>query len=390
MSKKSKNNSLPQISTHMIVKNEIENLPLLIEDLRQFSDEIIVVDTGSDDGTLEWLKENSDSVLKYYEFEWINNFSAARNFALSKVTKDWVFWCDADDRISEELIKIINNLKPTLNKNDFNVYTMSYQYTPTFVHHRNRLFKMTNTLRWECVCHECLICDDMCVCLFPENCKIIHQREHGKTERNIEIFDKYIAAGNTLNTRETFCFAHEINSLWDRKKEAEDYVMGAFFKEDAWNVLCWEAFVDVMSPTWIESPEKGQIGIAILNRYEELHGQLRGDVYYVRACLYDNIGDRVNSLKDCYNAINTVKVGIETYNENKYYSKILPAMSIYNSVTDEFTRGRMAEILKLYRDDLQAYNFLVENNLIEPTEEEKESMAVLNSIISSLQNCSTE
>ena len=53
------------ISTCIIVKNEIKNIPGLVEDLRQFSDEIIIVDTGSDDGTAEWLQEHQDEVLKY-------------------------------------------------------------------------------------------------------------------------------------------------------------------------------------------------------------------------------------------------------------------------------------------------------------------------------------
>lgn len=367
MSKNHKKTKTPEISTHLIVKNEMENLPLLIEDLKQFSDEIIVVDTGSTDGTLEWLNENKNEVLKVYEFEWINNFSAARNFALSKVTKSWVFWCDADDRISIELINLLNEIKPNLNNSEFNAYAMIYQYTPTFTQHRHRLFKMSDKPEWQCVCHECIGCKDMKSVILPDECKVIHQREHGKTDRNIEIFDKYIAAGNELTSREMLCFAHEINFAPGRKKEAEEYALKALFMDDVWDVLGWESLVDVLGSSWTLEKEKAHVGIAIIDRFEALHGRLRGDVYYLRACLHDNVGEYNESLKDCYNAINTVMVGLETYNENIHFSKILPAMSIYNTVTDDFTRNRMVEILKLYQDIEFVRNFLVEKGVIKET-----------------------
>ena len=118
------------ISTCIIVKNEVNNLPLLIEDLRQFSDEIIIVDTGSDDGTYEWLIEHQDAVLKVDYFKWVKNFSAARNYSFSKATMDWIFWCDADDRISEGLINVMNSLKQNeLDTTDLNAYYFNYYFS---------------------------------------------------------------------------------------------------------------------------------------------------------------------------------------------------------------------------------------------------------------------
>ena len=99
------------ISACLIIKNEIDNIKGLVADLRKFCDEIAITDTGSTDGTLEWLNENSDDVLKVYHFDWVEDFSAARNESFTHATKEWIFWCDADDRLPEEFINEINRIK---------------------------------------------------------------------------------------------------------------------------------------------------------------------------------------------------------------------------------------------------------------------------------------
>ncbi len=83
-----------KISAFWIVKNEEENLPRSIESLKDGVDELIVVDTGSTDRTVEIAKEYGARV-EY--FEWIKDFSAARNYALSFVTGDIILWMDADE-----------------------------------------------------------------------------------------------------------------------------------------------------------------------------------------------------------------------------------------------------------------------------------------------------
>ncbi len=84
------------ISLCMIVKNEIKYIEDCLKCAQPYFDEIVVVDTGSTDGTLEVLEKFD---CKIYHFEWCNDFAKARNFAISKATNDWCFTLDADEHI---------------------------------------------------------------------------------------------------------------------------------------------------------------------------------------------------------------------------------------------------------------------------------------------------
>ena len=92
----------------MIVKNESANLAEALDGFSSFADEIIVVDTGSSDNTKEIAARFTSRV---YDFEWIDDFSAARNFAMSKAGKSYQLWLDADDRITPENGRRIQALK---------------------------------------------------------------------------------------------------------------------------------------------------------------------------------------------------------------------------------------------------------------------------------------
>ncbi|MEN6438427.1 MAG: glycosyltransferase [Syntrophobacter sp.] len=100
--------SPPIISVCMIVKNESENMADALACFTSFADEIVVVDTGSVDGTRDIAAKFTPHV---YDFEWIDDFSAARNFAMSKATGKYQIWLDADDRITPENQGYINQLK---------------------------------------------------------------------------------------------------------------------------------------------------------------------------------------------------------------------------------------------------------------------------------------
>jgi len=92
----------------MIVKNEEKNLAECLKCIRDVVDEIIVVDTGSTDNTVEIAKRLGAQV---YHFEWCNDFSAARNESLKYATCDYIMWLDADDRIEKEDVEKLAELK---------------------------------------------------------------------------------------------------------------------------------------------------------------------------------------------------------------------------------------------------------------------------------------
>ena len=100
------------ISLCMIVKNEEDTLARCLDSVRGVVDEIVIVDTGSTDRTKEVAGTYTD---KIFDFVWIDDFSAARNYSYSQATMDYILWLDADDvLLPEDRVKFLN-LKETLN-----------------------------------------------------------------------------------------------------------------------------------------------------------------------------------------------------------------------------------------------------------------------------------
>lgn len=90
-----------KISACVIVKNEEKNLPRWLAQMSELADEMIVVDTGSEDRTVELAVAAGARV---FHFSWCNDFSAAKNYALDQATGDWVFFLDADEYFAEETV----------------------------------------------------------------------------------------------------------------------------------------------------------------------------------------------------------------------------------------------------------------------------------------------
>lgn len=93
-----------RISACVIVKNEAGNLPVWLECMSRAADEMIVVDTGSTDNTVELAEAAGARVFHY---EWRSDFAAAKNFAIEQAKGDWIFFLDADEYFSEATLKII-------------------------------------------------------------------------------------------------------------------------------------------------------------------------------------------------------------------------------------------------------------------------------------------
>ena len=89
----------PLISLCMIVKNEEKNLPRCLDSVKGVVDEMIIVDTGSSDKTKEIALSYG---AKVYDFEWINDFAAARNYGIDRANGQWIFVIDADEELDSE------------------------------------------------------------------------------------------------------------------------------------------------------------------------------------------------------------------------------------------------------------------------------------------------
>ncbi|MFQ5675225.1 MAG: tetratricopeptide repeat protein [bacterium] len=87
------------LATCLIVKNEEKYLANCLRSVRAISDEIVVVDTGSDDKTVEIAEEYGARV---YHFKWQKDFAAARNFANKQAASDWILQLDADEELFPE------------------------------------------------------------------------------------------------------------------------------------------------------------------------------------------------------------------------------------------------------------------------------------------------
>lgn len=98
------------ISLCMIVKNEENNLKKCLSSISNYVDEIIIIDTGSNDKTKEVAKEFTD---KIFDYNWDNDFAKARNFSISKAKNDWILVLDADEVVIDfdvaNVLDFINN-----------------------------------------------------------------------------------------------------------------------------------------------------------------------------------------------------------------------------------------------------------------------------------------
>ena len=121
----------------MIVKNEEKYLRECLTNVKDLVENIIIVDTGSTDNTIKIAEEFN---AKIYNYTWINDFSAARNFSISKATSKWLLILDADEILDleskDKLINFINNtnkdgchflVKNYMNEN-LDDYTLHYAF----------------------------------------------------------------------------------------------------------------------------------------------------------------------------------------------------------------------------------------------------------------------
>lgn len=202
---------MASISLCMIVRNEEKVLGRCLSCVRGFADEIIIVDTGSTDRTKEIAFSFTDKV---YDFKWKDDFAAARNFAFSRGTGDYLFWLDADDVIRQEEWRKLMDLKRRLDMERPDVVMMKYAVgydgdgAPSFFFYRERLLRRCGKAVWKGRIHEAVEPFGKVV---REDIMIEHRKVGtGDPDRNLRIFEQMLRENGKLSPRDQYYYGKEL------------------------------------------------------------------------------------------------------------------------------------------------------------------------------------
>ena len=198
------------VSVSMIVKNEEQVLARCLDCLKDFADEIVIVDTGSEDSTREIARKYTDRV---YDFEWKDDFSAARNYAFGLCSMDYIYSADADEVIDKvninKIISLKSSLDPSVEIVQF-VYVNQLEFNTTYnfdKEPRPKLYKRCRSFTFEGRVHEAVRMDPL---VFDSDIEVIHKPMSLHSGRDFSIFLKSIAMDGGLSKRLRSMYLREL------------------------------------------------------------------------------------------------------------------------------------------------------------------------------------
>lgn len=198
------------ISLCMIVKNEEQVLARCLDSLHDLMDEIIIVDTGSTDATVEIASHYTDQI---YHLPWTHDFSAARNFAFSKASMDYIYTADADEILDAKnwhrFLHLKQLLLPEIEIVQMEYVTVSEFNTVMNFHkeYRPKLFRRLRTFEWIDPIHETVRLDPV---VFDSDIEILHKPVSLHSSRDFESFLRIHRNGQALSLKLLDMYAKEL------------------------------------------------------------------------------------------------------------------------------------------------------------------------------------
>lgn len=191
------------LSVCMIVKNGEEFLPKTLAPLVAGADEVILVDTGSTDNTVQIARELGAKVV---EFPWINDFSAARNESIRHAQGKWILWVDADEFIKKEDIDKIRNILlvlPSIKSMSLRINECSAVDTESIqgFYYRDKVFINEPGVKFERPINEQLVIPENVegevmllneVSIYHWGGSLSHDKIEEKTHQRIEMYKQFI------------------------------------------------------------------------------------------------------------------------------------------------------------------------------------------------------
>jgi len=301
----------------MIVKNEEKNIEKALSWAKGFAFEQIVVDTGSTDRTVELAEKLG---AKVYHFEWINDFSAAKNYAMDKATGDWIAILDADEYMPNEdvieLMEILDKVHsdPASAKQYDTIVNSWVQLNDDkdiiAVLTNQRIFRNSPELRYEGKIHEAIHIKNKYI--NAENLRIMHTgyalstfNETDKRERNIKMLRDELVR-NPENPDMMIYLADSIKAAGteESRVEAEKLFLKALEYGTKANPEIKRLAYDFLLRRFFGNPGKKEDSLRLCNMaIKDLPDYI--DYYYYRAALNNqksNYEAAFEDLEICENA----------------------------------------------------------------------------------------
>lgn len=198
------------ISACLIVKNEARVLERCLKSIQPIVDEIIIVDTGSTDETKEIASRYTNQI---YDFEWVDDFSKARNYSFSKATMDYIYVADADEIIDDENQEKFLQLKEVLLP-EIEIVQMYYsnqlEYNTTYNYdkeYRPKLYKRVRNFIWKDPLHESVQLEPV---IYDSDIVITHKPLCNHANRDFATFLKVIQRNEALSDKLIQMYAREL------------------------------------------------------------------------------------------------------------------------------------------------------------------------------------
>lgn len=220
------------ISLAMIIKDEEAVLDRCLASICECVDEIIIVDTGSSDHSIEIAKQYTNQI---YHYQWHDDFASARNKAFSYAKMDYIMWLDADDILPSSEKEKLLTLKDALTL-DTDIVMMKYHIAfdnenqPIFTYYRERLIRNNKQFYWSGKIHETINIHGK---IEYSDIAIHHKKlKQNDSMRNLRILEK-LCQEEQVNARERYYYARELyeHQLYQKALQQLELVLD---KQELW------------------------------------------------------------------------------------------------------------------------------------------------------------
>lgn len=295
-----------KLSVCMIVKNEAKNIARCLESVSDIADEIVVVDTGSEDDTKAIAASHGAMV---YDFQWVDDFSKARNYSIDRATGDWILILDGDDEFekkdSEKLMEIINS-EAAADIYIFNTvcYIGNKPGSDRIMNVNLRLFRNLPEFRYQGRIHESVAARSQNAKMKACDITIYHYgylnsivNEQNKRERNMRILEQQLKE-SPENPYFLFCMGNEYFAIANYDKALE-YFLSSYERCNVQDIYVPKLILRIVMTyeakgSFVEALEYIEKALSFYPQYTDAEF-LRGGIYHKTG----NVIKAVSSFEKC-------------------------------------------------------------------------------------------